>query len=230
MTLPYASSFFNRQENHEHSGWPLLWARLGWRHLSHHSIVELANETPDLSLKSLLEVVESPRVTGISLLWLKWPSCHNNFCRWHSFGSWSCSSSLWKLAKVEVVVTWRDGHNRGAVIQVPGRNSSKLLWHPIERLYSLETNCRKEFEGGKFRMMVSLKKSNTTSDSDASSDKNWPKRAAAIAAAERVKTCNIWDSVQTVKCIQLQYSNTISCFFLPCLVNGGRMLWTELVL
>ena len=50
---------------------------------------------------------------------------------------------LWKLAKVYELVTGRDGHNRGAIIRVPGRNHSKLFRRPIQRLYPIETNCRR---------------------------------------------------------------------------------------
>jgi hypothetical protein len=54
--------------------------------------------------------------------------------------------TLWKLAKVEEVVTGRDSHSRGAVIRVPGKNHSKLLRRPIQRLYPLETG-HEESEG-----------------------------------------------------------------------------------
>ena len=121
----------------------------------------------------------------------------------HDYDPWT----LWKLAKVEEVITGWDGHSWGAVIRVPGKNHSKLLRHPIQRLYPLETSCNKESKGGNSKDDSTITEpkevlhSATTSDSEASSAKNWHKRVAAIAAADRVKACavceNLWLSMWT---------------------------------
>ena len=108
--------------------------------------------------------------------------------------------ALWRLAKVEEVVTGQDGHSRGAVIRVSGKNRSKLLRRPIQRLYPLETSCNVEAESGDTKKDDTITEPNdvqhsvTTSDSDASSANIRPRRAAAIAAADRVKACAVHEN------------------------------------
>ena len=102
-----------------------------------------------------------------------------------------------KLAKVEEVVTGQDGHSRGAVIRVPGRNRSRLLRRPIQRLYPLETGHNEESERDNSKDDATVtgpegvQPSATTSDSGV---RIRPKRAAAIAAADRVKACTVYES------------------------------------
>ena len=108
--------------------------------------------------------------------------------------------ALWRLAKVEEVITGRDGHSRGAVIRVSGKNRSKLLCRPIQRLYPLETSCNMEAESDDFKEDDTITEPNevqhsvTTGDSDASSANSRPKRAAAIAAADQVKACAVHEN------------------------------------
>lgn len=50
--------------------------------------------------------------------------------------------ALWRLGKVEHLVTGIDGHVRGAVIRVPsGRGGSTTLRRPLHWLYPLELHC-----------------------------------------------------------------------------------------
>lgn len=49
---------------------------------------------------------------------------------------------LWKLGKVENLITGADGHIRGAVVRVlsSGRNTT-MLKRPVQRLYTLEVQA-----------------------------------------------------------------------------------------
>lgn len=51
--------------------------------------------------------------------------------------------SFWKLAKVEEVITGRDGQPRGAVLRVPAKNGqTTTLRRPLQLLYPLEGRRR----------------------------------------------------------------------------------------
>ena len=93
--------------------------------------------------------------------------------------------AVWRLAKVEEVLTGRDGLSRGAVVRVTAKKRSKVLRRPIQRLYLLETNCKVEAE------CSGSNEDNTITESDeirclvtacesASSARDRTKRAAAI--------------------------------------------------
>lgn len=105
--------------------------------------------------------------------------------------------ALWKLAKVEEVVTGRDGHNRGAVIWVPGKNHSKLLRRPIQRLYPLETNCHMESEDNKSQDNTSItnpeevQPSATTNDSNDTGTNNRPKSSSYCHSRPSEGLCSI---------------------------------------
>ena len=48
------------------------------------------------------------------------------------------SRCLWKLAKVDRLITGRHGRIRGAIIHIPSNKGIKTLQHPLQRLYQLE--------------------------------------------------------------------------------------------
>lgn len=104
--------------------------------------------------------------------------------------------ALWKLAKVKELITGRNGHNRGAIIRVSGKNHSKLLQRPIQRLYPIEMNCRRSSTPLENTLITNPKQvqhSATTNNSDNVSVNNRPKRAAAIAAADWAKAWAVYE-------------------------------------
>ena len=105
--------------------------------------------------------------------------------------------ALWRLAKVEELITGRDGHTRGAIIRVSGKNHSKLFRRPIQRLYPIETNCRRSGSPRANTLMPDAEEVQPlviANDSEDAGARDRPKRVAAIAAADRVKAVAVYEN------------------------------------
>ena len=104
---------------------------------------------------------------------------------------------FWKLAKIETLITGKDGQVRGAVIRVPSKDGqTTLLQRPLQLLYPLEIT----------RQVDSITDVPTESDSVADlcdaepPDKSTPpdkpavrrsQRAAATEASDRIMACSL---------------------------------------
>ena len=52
------------------------------------------------------------------------------------------SRCLWRLARINSLITGKDGHVRGAVLHVPSDKGIKTLQRPLQHLYPLEVTSK----------------------------------------------------------------------------------------
>ena len=114
---------------------------------------------------------------------------------------------FWKLARVEEVITGKDGRVRGAVVKVNSGKNSTVLRRPLQRLYPLEVSCHIN-DGGPDQMQDVQRVPDNVSASpceevtaDSHSNKltetavtKRPTRASALEARDRVKALAIYDN------------------------------------
>lgn len=106
---------------------------------------------------------------------------------------------FWRMARVQETVIGRDGHTRGAVLRVAGKNHPTVLQRPLQRLYPLEINCcLKEPPKPSVcedNICTTENEGTTTDVADQDGDKpeGRPKRASALRARDGIKAWTTYE-------------------------------------
>ena len=107
---------------------------------------------------------------------------------------------FWKLAKVQELITGRDGWVRGAIVKVHSGKNSAILRRPLQRLYPLEIGCyldSDEHESQDVRDAHSHADQGedvtTSHPTDQATETKRPTRAAALEARDRMKAWTIYN-------------------------------------
>ena len=101
--------------------------------------------------------------------------------------------SFWKLARVQELITGRDGRTRGAVIKVPASNGKiTTLRRPLQLLYPLEIKCQDHYEVEEESSEPSVNEQEAAQEQlmiqpEPSTPR--PRRQAAVVAQDRIKAC-----------------------------------------
>jgi len=90
--------------------------------------------------------------------------------------------SFWKLARVQKLITGRDGKTRGAIVKVPAKSGgTTTLRRPVQLFYPLEIKCKEQYE----------QRRESANQSNENEVMKLPtgRRRAATEARERLKAC-----------------------------------------